>query len=127
MSSIMNLIRIERQELFNLQLGEKKTKQKKKNPPIVDFAFSLASANIHQSAPKMVKIYMTYRSRMRMIEGPIASEQPELFSLDLGKKCLFDFVYTVASTNIKHSSINKYNPCLHCSIYKYQTLQHQQI
>ena len=38
--------------------------------------------------------------------GPIGLEQPELFVLELGKIAAFDFVYSVASTNINQSAPN---------------------
>ena len=38
--------------------------------------------------------------------GPIRPEQMELFALDLGKIALFDFVYSLASTNINQSAPN---------------------
>ena len=52
---------------------------------------------------------------MNSIMGPIAPEQLELFALELGKIATFDFVYSLASTNIsqsapKLSSIYKYKP-----------------
>ena len=47
---------------------------------------------------------------MNSIMGPIAPEQQELFALELGKIATFDFVYSLASTNIRLSSIYKYKP-----------------
>ena len=38
--------------------------------------------------------------------GPIGLEQLELFVLELGKIAAFDFVYSVASTNINQSTPN---------------------
>ena len=38
--------------------------------------------------------------------GPIGPEQLELFALELGKIVSFDFVYSLASTNINQSTIN---------------------
>ena len=43
---------------------------------------------------------------MSSIMGPIRQEQMELFALDLGKIALFDFVYSLASTNINQSAPN---------------------
>ena len=43
----------------------------------------LASTNINQSAPNLVKIYMTLRSLMSSIMGPIVHKQRELFALQL--------------------------------------------
>ena len=38
--------------------------------------------------------------------GPIGPEQLELFALELGKIAAFDFVYSLASTNINQSAPN---------------------
>ena len=38
--------------------------------------------------------------------GPIGPEQLELFALESGKITAFDFVYSLASTNINHSAPN---------------------
>ena len=38
--------------------------------------------------------------------GPIGLEQLELFALELGKIAAFDFVYSLASTNINQSAPN---------------------
>ena len=43
----------------------------------------LASTNINQSAPYLVKIYMTLRSWMSSIMGLIGQKQCELFALQL--------------------------------------------
>ena len=43
---------------------------------------------------------------MNSIMGPIGAEQLELFALELGKIATFDFVYSLASTNIKQSAPN---------------------
>ena len=49
---------------------------------------------------------MPIKSRMSLILGQIESERPELFALDFGKIAESDFVYTLASTNIDHSTPN---------------------
>ena len=41
---------------------------------------------------------------MSLIMGPIGPEQLELFALELGKIAAFDFVYSLASTNINQSA-----------------------
>ena len=64
--------------------------------------YTLASTNINQSAPNLVKIYMTIRSRMSSIMDLIGLEHLELFALD-SKNC--------------YSSL-----CLSSSIYKYQPI-----
>ena len=38
--------------------------------------------------------------------GPIGVEQLELFALELGKITVFNFVYSLASTNINRSAPN---------------------
>ena len=38
--------------------------------------------------------------------GPMGQEQLELFTLELGKIAAFDFVYSLASTNINQSAPN---------------------
>ena len=49
---------------------------------------------------------------MNSIMSPIGPEQLELFALELGKIATFNFVYSLASTNI----------CLLSSIYKYKPI-----
>ena len=56
MSSIMGQIKLEHLELFALEFGEIAK---------YDFVYALSSANIDQSAPNLVKMYVTIRSRMR--------------------------------------------------------------
>ena len=91
MSSIMDVIR---QELSKLSVHELE-----KNA-IFDFVYTLASANMNQSVPNFVTVYMTIRSRLISIMDIIGPEHPELLFLELGKIAEFDFVYTLASTNI---------------------------
>ena len=52
---------------------------------------------------------------MNSIMGPIAPEQLELFALELGKIATFDFVYSLASTNISQSAPNCHNEHEHRS------------
>ena len=56
--------------------------------------YTLASTNINQSAPRLVDMYMTIRSRMTSIMelmssimGQIEPEHLELFALEFGKNC----------------------------------------
>ena len=58
MSSIMEQIEPELLELFALEFGKIAES---------DFVYTLASANINQSAPNLVKMYVTIRSPMRWI------------------------------------------------------------
>ena len=43
---------------------------------------------------------------MSLIMGPIGPEQLELFALELGKIAAFDFIYSLASTNVNQSALN---------------------
>ena len=43
---------------------------------------------------------------MSLIMGPIGQEQLELLALELGKIAAFNFVYSLASTNINQSAPN---------------------
>ena len=49
---------------------------------------------------------MPIRSRMSLIMGQIEPELPELFALEFRKIAKYDFVYTLASTNINQSAPN---------------------
>ena len=58
MSLIMEQIKPEHRELFNLEFGKIAE---------TNFVYTLASTNINQSAPNLVKMYVTIRSRMSLI------------------------------------------------------------
>ena len=58
MSLIMGQIETEHQELFTLEHGKLAES---------DIVYTLASTNIHKSAPNFVKMYVTTRSRMSSI------------------------------------------------------------
>ena len=72
-SSIMGQIEPDYLELFALEFGK-----------IVesDFVYTLASTNIDQSAPNLVKMYMTIRSRMSLIMDLIGLELSKLSALE---------------------------------------------
>ena len=93
-------------EWSELSAPYKKKKKKKKLLYLTLFTQSLSSANIDQSAPNLVKILMSNRIRMNSIMGPTGPEQLELFALESGKIATFDFVYSLASTNINQSAPN---------------------
>ena len=90
MSSIMEQIKPEHLELFALEFGK-----------IVetDFVNTLASPNINQSAPNLVKMYLTIRSKMSWIMDLICTEVSSYLPLNL-QKLLNLTVYTLTSTNV---------------------------
>ena len=87
----MEQIKPEHLELFALEFGKIAE---------YDFVYTLASANINQSAQNLVKMYVTIRSRMSLIMNLIGAELSELFALEFAKVAESDFVYTLASTNV---------------------------
>ena len=91
MSSIMGQIEPEYPELFALEFGEIAE---------YDFVYTLASTNNKQSAPNLIKMYVTIRSHMSSIMDLIGPELSELFALEFAKNAESDFVYTLASTNV---------------------------
>ena len=97
-SSIINVIGTELSELSAYYL--------KKKTVTFDFVYILSSAYINQSAPNLGKIFMSNRICINSIMGPIGPEQLELFGLKLWKIAAFDFVYSLASTNINQSAPN---------------------
>ena len=91
MSSIMDQIEPEHPELFALEF-EKITES--------DFVYTRASTKINQSAPNLVKMYVTIRSQMSWIMDLIGPGLSELFAFEFAKIAESDFVYTLASTNV---------------------------
>ena len=69
----MEQIESEHPELFALEFG------KIAEP---DFVYTLAFTNIYQSAPILVKMYMTIRSRISLIIDLIGPELSELSALE---------------------------------------------
>ena len=65
-----------------------------------DFVYTRVSTNVNQSAPTLVKMYVTTRSRTRSIMYLIGPELFKLFPLEFAKIAESDFVYTIASTNV---------------------------
>ena len=96
MISIMNLIGPELSELLVLEFAKIAES---------DIVYTLASANIDQSVPNLATIYVR-KVKMSLIMGQIESEHPELFALEFEKMAEYDFVYTLASTNIDQSAPN---------------------
>ena len=90
-SLITDLIEPELFELFALEFG------KIAEP---NFVYTLATANINHSAPNLVKMYVTIRSRISLITDLIEPELFELFALEFGKIAEPNFVYTLATANV---------------------------
>ena len=88
---IVEQIEPEHPELFALEFGKIAE---------TDFVHTLASPNINQSAPNLVKMYVTIRSRLSSIMDLIGPEVSELSALEFAKNAESDFVYTLASTNV---------------------------
>ena len=97
------LIELEQPELFALEF---------RKIDEFDFFYTLASANINQSASNLVKMYMNNRSQMSLILYLVGPELPQLFALELRKVAAFDFVYALASTNINQSASNLVKMCM---------------
>ena len=91
MSSIMGQIEPEHPELFALEFGKIAES---------DFVYSLVSTNINQSAPNLVRMYVTRRSRASWIMDLIGTELLESFALKFAKIAESDFVYTLVFTNV---------------------------
>ena len=90
-SSIMGQIEPEHPELFALEF---------RKIAEYDFLYTLASTNINQSAPNLVNMYVTIRSRMILIMGLIGPELSEFIALEFAKIAKSDFVYTLASITV---------------------------
>ena len=88
MSLIMEQIKPKHTELFALEFGKIAES---------DFVYTLASTNINQSAPNLVKMYVTIRSRMSLIMDLIGPELSKFFALEFAK--IADLAYTLAPTN----------------------------
>ena len=92
MNLIMDLIGPEHQELFALDFKKK----------LLYFTHTLASTNINQSAPNLVKIYMTIRSRMSFDFGSNQTRTTWVICPWIEKNCYVSLC--------SHSSIYKYQP-----------------
>ena len=97
MSVIMEQIKPEHPQLFALEFGKIAE---------TDFVYTLASPNINQSAPNLVKMYVTIRSQMSSIMDLIRAELSELCALEFAKIAESDFVYTLASIVYTLASTN---------------------
>ena len=74
MSLIMGQIEQENPEFFALEFGKIAES---------DFVYTLSSTNIDQSAPNLVKMYVTIRSQMSLTMLLIGQELSELSALEL--------------------------------------------
>ena len=86
----MELIEREHLELFVHEFGKIAES---------DFVYTLASTNINQSAPNLVKMYVTIRSWMISVMNLFRPELSKLFPLEFAKIAESDFDYTIAFTN----------------------------
>ena len=93
MSPIIGWIVLEHLELSALEFGKIAE---------YDFVYILASTNINQSAPNLVKMYVTIRSQRSLIMDLIEPELSELFALEFAKIAESDILYSLASTNVDH-------------------------
>ena len=82
MSSIMGQIQPEHLELFALEFG-KIAESDCSHSSIYKYVNTLASTNIDQSAPNLVKMYMTIRSPTCSIMDLIRLELSDLSTLEL--------------------------------------------
>ena len=100
----MERIEPEHLELFALEFGKNAES---------DFVYTLASTIcINQSAPNLVKMCVTTRSRMSSIMDLIRRELYELFALEFTKIAESDSVYTLASTNVDQLVPNMVTICM---------------
>ena len=74
MSLIMGQIEPEHPELFALEFGKIAE---------CDLVYTLASTNINQSTPNLVKMYVIIRSQTSLIMDLIGLELSELYGLEL--------------------------------------------
>ena len=97
MNLIVGQIEPEHSELFALEFGKIAE---------YDFVYALSSTNINQSAPNLVKLYITIRSLMNLIIELIGPELSRVVFPWIRKFAIFDFVYTLASAKIDQSVTN---------------------
>ena len=90
-SLMIGQIELDHLELFALEFGK-----------IAEyfFVYTLPSTNIDQSAPFLVKMYVTIRSLMRLIMNLNEPELSELLALKFAEIAESDFVYSLASKNV---------------------------
>ena len=86
MCLIMGQIKPEHPELLALEFGK---------IAVSDFVYTLSSTNINQSAPNLVKIYVTVRSQVGSIMHLIRPELSVLSALELKKKLPYLTLFTL--------------------------------
>ena len=98
MSLIMGQIKPEHSELFAFEFGKIAE---------TDFVYTLSSTNINQSAPNLVKMYVTISSQMSLIMNVIGPELSELLALEFAKiaeaDCLCPSIYKSRPISTNHS------------------------
>ena len=90
MSLNMGQIESEHLELFALEFGKIAES---------DFVYTLASTNIDQSTPNLVKMYVTIRSPMNLIMDLFGPKLFELSALEFGNLTLFTLLHLQILTN----------------------------
>ena len=80
----MSKIELEHPEFFAREFGKIAE---------TDFVYTLASTNINQSAPNLVKMYVTISYQMSLIMNVIGPELSELFALEFAKIAESDCLY----------------------------------
>ena len=95
-SLILGQIESEHPELFALEFGKIAES---------DFVYTLASTNIDQSTPNLIKMYVTIRLQMSLIMDLIGPELSKLSALEF-ENFPYLTVYTLASANIDQSVPN---------------------
>ena len=111
MSGVMEQIEPEHPELFVLEFGKIAES---------DFVYTLASTNVYtlastnnnQSAPNLVRMYVTIRSWMRSIMDLIGPEPSELFPLEFAKIAESDLFTPKHFTNADQLVPNMVTVCM---------------
>ena len=102
MRSIMGQIEPERLELFALEFGKIAE---------YDFVYTLTSTNIDQSAPNLVKMYMTMRSWMSLIMDLIRPKMSKLSALEFENFPYFT-LFTLQHLQILTSQHQTWSKCI---------------
>ena len=103
MSSILEQIKSKHLELFALEFGK---------IALSDFVYTLASTNIDQSTPNLVKMYVTIRLRMSLILDLIGPELYELSALEF-ENLPFLTLFTLCHLQILTSQYQSWPQYIH--------------